>query len=90
MNSIGITRDEWLQALAFEEEDPDAKTVNELAAEMKVSRHSIYRRIQALVEEGRATKHWKRAPVGSSKGRLVPAYKLVKAPHATRVAARHR
>jgi len=75
-----ITRDEWLSALALatEPEDPDALTIQELAVICEKSRRSMEERIKRLVDEGKATRHWKTVTNAAGYRRRVSAYKLVK------------
>lgn len=78
--SAAITRDEWLSALgaSVAPVDPDAKTLEEIAAEFRVSRHTAYRRMRQLVAEGRAVETTKMLTLKTGGARRVPAYRLVK------------
>lgn len=78
---MNISRDEWLAALgeAVKPLDPDALTVNEIAAQFNIGRQAAYLQVNRLVEAGRAKKTWKMVDCGNGRRRLT-AYTLVKAP----------
>jgi hypothetical protein len=84
-----ISRDEWLQALgeAVKPVDPDALTIQEIAAQFQIGRQSAYLQMTRLVEAGRARKTWKMVACGNGRRRTV-AYKLVT--DAPRLATRRR
>jgi hypothetical protein len=80
--SSGISRDEWLSAVAELERAPlpetDAITTQEFAKMIGVSRSVAHRRLGLLVDAGkavRATKQMRRTNGGVVS---VPAYQLVK------------
>lgn len=79
--SGGITRDEWLSALADVGEDGtddrDAVTTTEFMAMMGVERHIARRKLEKLVAIGKATRTTKRERTAD--GRWVPCvgYRLV-------------
>jgi predicted ArsR family transcriptional regulator len=79
--SEAISRDEWLKAMgeAAAPPDPDAVTVPEIAALLGMTRHTAYRHVLRLVDEGKAVPTFKRATGRSGVTKRVQAYKLVKA-----------
>lgn len=66
----GITRDEWIRALAEAgepvEDDRDALTVREFGEMFGMTRPTAERRLQALVTQGKAIKTYKRVRVASN------------------------
>lgn len=73
MNS-GISRDEWLKALAEvgesdQDDDPEAITTSDFMAMMGLDRQTARRRLEKLVTLGKATRSKKRERL--TDGRLV-------------------
>lgn len=75
----GISRDEWLAALGDSALpcDPDALTVNEIAAMCSIGRQAAYLRVRQLVAEKRATVTVKLVTNSSGVTKRMPAYRLV-------------
>lgn len=85
-----ISRDEWLAALgeAALPADPDALTTIELGEMFGISAQAAYRRVRALMREGRAVRTCKTITDVGGYPKRVPAYRLVK--HEARPATRKR
>lgn len=79
---MGISRDEWLAALAEagleQVDDQDALTVSEFAEMMGMTRYGATQRLNALVSAGKAIKTSKRLQRTTSGGAgTATAYRLI-------------
>lgn len=88
--SSGISRDEWLKALGecVTPPDPDAFTVRELGQMFRLGECAMRRKLDMLVQGGKAIKTSKLIEMAHGGSRRAVAYKLVK--DATRPATRRR
>ncbi len=75
----GISRDEWLAALATVQpaHDEDAFTVAELTDIFGLHKSATKERVKKLVETGAAVAVVKRVPDASGRLQPLPAYRLV-------------
>jgi DeoR/GlpR family transcriptional regulator of sugar metabolism len=75
----GINRDDWLAALGDIErvDDQSALTVREFAKVFGYAERTARKRLDVLVESGKATVTSKRVPRAASGPHYVTAYKLV-------------
>lgn len=80
--SVTILRDEWIKALEEADmgvsDDPDAITVVEFAAMTGLKREAAKRRLEALVDAGKATRTFKWAMNGYGRRHRCQAYKLTR------------
>ena len=76
----GINRDDWLKALAdvdaLSPDNADAVTVREFMATFHVAKDAAQRRLNALVNAGKATKVQKLYVDASQRHQRIPAYRL--------------
>ncbi len=77
-NRLGITREEWMQALGAFEFDEGGSTVREMCKHTGLHRARIQEMLRELIEKGKARCVRKIITTIAGRQQVVPAYVIIK------------